>query len=55
MLPRIDSLRTSNTYSLKVSRAKEVSHTNEKQKKARNQLPETKKHKHAETKQPIYH
>ena len=43
MLPRIDSLRTSNTYSLKVSRAKEVFHTNEKQKKARNQLPETKK------------
>ena len=42
MLPRIDSLQISNTYSLKVSRAKEVFHTNENQKKARNQPQETK-------------
>ena len=57
MLPRIDSLQISNAYSLKVSRAKEVFHTNENQKKARNQPQETnkKRHKHTETKQPIYH
>ena len=43
MPPRIDSLQISNAYSLKVSRAKEVVHTNGNQKKARNQPQETNK------------